>query len=431
MSRRPNVILLVLDTVRADRVSALGYERPTTPHFDAFLDDATTFTDAVAQAPWSVPSHASLFTGERPREHGTTVTSPVLTDGPVLAERLSAAGYETYGVSPNEYVRPATGFARGFDAFQTPGLTEPAAVADAVAPLVNRFTSTATVRYPVERGFNLLRSTAATTTDPAPPAEYSVAETTERLLDGTSEPFFVFANLIDAHLPRSPAPEHRDRFVDDSLADAPIVENERAYMAGEFEADERSLRRMSQLYDADLRTLDDRFRAVMEALRGADVLEDSLVIVVSDHGEHLGEFGLLGHQFSVFDDVVSVPLGVQFPGGGPDRVDGQVEIRRLYHTILDAAGVASFPERSLASGAPDPVARGAYHTPMVDVARHLWDDEFAYDPALLGQSLSFERTAEEKVVRFDDEEWLFEVPERACTRVARERAPAETVPAER
>jgi arylsulfatase A-like enzyme len=423
MSSRPNVIFVVLDTVRADRVSGLGYDQPTTPQFDDFLAEATTFTDAVAQAPWSVPSHASLFTGEYPSEHEATVPKPVLSEGPVLAERLGAAGYETYGVSPNEYVRPATGFARGFEEFHTLGpLTEPPLVADLLGPAVNWFTSTARVRYPAEQAFNLFRSTGATTTEPPAPPEYGAVETAADIIDRVEDPFFLFVNLFDAHLPRSPAPEHRERFVDENLADAPVVANERAYMAGEYDPDERALRRMSQLYDADLRTLDDRFGALIERLQAAGVYEDSLVVAVSDHGEHLGEFGLLGHQFSVFDDVVSVPLGIKYPDGGPDRIDEQVEIQRLYHTILDEAGVAEFPTRSLASGEADEVARGAYHPPMVDVERYLWEGEFEYAPELLGEALTFARTGEEKRLCFDGAEWLFDLPESECTHLPRGRA---------
>jgi arylsulfatase A-like enzyme len=117
MMSRPNVIFVLLDTVRADRGSALGYDRETTPNFDAFADDATLFTDAVAQAPWSVPSHASLFTGKYPEEHEATITSPILSGEQTLAAVLSANGYETHAVSQNDYGRPATGFANGFDSY--------------------------------------------------------------------------------------------------------------------------------------------------------------------------------------------------------------------------------------------------------------------------------------------------------------------------
>jgi Arylsulfatase A and related enzymes len=229
----------------------------------------------------------------------------------------------------------------------------------------------------------------------------------------------MFVNLFGAHLPRSPAPEHVDRFVDDSLADVPVVTNERAHRLGTG-MDERGFERMGQLYDADLRTVDDRFAALLDRLSTAGVLEESLVVVVSDHGEHLGEFGLVGHQHSVFEPVVSVPLAVQFPGGGPDRVTDPVETRRVFHTVLDETGVESYPEQSLSSGRGQAVTRGAFYTPMVDVTALTWGDELRHDRRLLGEALSFARTGEHKLVRFDGAEWLFPLPEDGEVSLSRE-----------
>jgi len=426
METPPNVVCLVLDTVRADRVSAYGYDRETTPAFDAFAERATTFTDAVAQGSWSIPSHASIFTGRYPADHGATMVAPILQDGPTFPELLSAAGYETYAVSPNEYVRPATGFARGFDAFETLGpVTEPAATADAVAPLANWVASTAPVRQPLERLFTAARERGGTATEAAPPPADGLVDQVETYLDRADPPFFLFANLIDPHLPRSPAPEHEAAFVDDDLADAPLVTNERAHTVGDRELGPRAMRRLSQLYDADVRTLDDRLAAVLDALSAAGVRDDALVIAFADHGEHLGEFGLVGHQHSVFDSVVSVPLAIDFPEGGPDRVDEQVELRRLYHTILDETGLDSFPERSLASGTGDETARGAFYTPMLDLEALIWDGRVRYDPDLLGKPLSFVRDCETKLVRFDGAEWLFDLPEREPTSLSLDRVPEE------
>lgn len=423
MSGRPNVILVVLDTVRADRVSGLGYERETTPNLDAFLANATTYTDAVAHAPWSVPSHASLLTGAYPTEHGATITAPILTHGPTLPELLSEAGYGTYGFSANEYVRPATGFARGFDEFHTPGPTEPAGLADLLTPVVHRITGSATVRRPIDRALDLLREREALSTDPYPRSDDGLLGTVTDVIGRVAEPFFLFANLIDPHLPRSPAPEHEDSFVDADLADTPVVTNERAATLGGVEMDGRGFRKMSQLYDADLRTMDERFGAFLDRLRSAGVLSDALVVVVSDHGEHLGEFSLVGHQFSVFDSVVSVPLAVRFPGGGPGTVDKQVETRRVFHTVLDETGVRSCGDRSLASGVGDGVARGSYRSPMVDIPALVADDEVRYDRELLGEPLAFARTGDSKLIEFDGDSWLFDVPESGRPPVSRSDAP--------
>lgn len=409
---RPNVVFVLLDTVRADRVSALGYERETTPNLDEFAEQATLYTDAVAQAPWSIPSHASLLTGKYPEGHGATITSPVLTGEQTLPGVLSAAGYETHAISPNDYVRPATGFARGFDSYEMPSQPqEPRVVADLLARPVNWFTSTGWARRPAEAAFNRLQDSDQTTTDPPTPLEDNLLDAVDSRLRAVDDPFCLFVNLFDAHLPRSPAPEHADRFVDDGLTDAEIVEHERTHTLGANPMDERGLRRFRQLYDADLRTMDDRFGALLDTLRARGQFEDTLVVAVSDHGEHLGEYGLVGHQFSVFDGAVSVPMAVRYPDGGPDRIGDQVESRRLFHTVLDETDVDSFPDRSLKTGSGDTIARGAYHSPMLDIEALLRTGTVRYDRRLLGERLSFARTSETKVVSFDGTEWLFELPE--------------------
>jgi len=412
MATQPNVIVVVLDTVRADRVSALGYDRATTPAFDAFAADATLYADAVSQASWSVPSHASLFTGEYPSDHGATITRPVLAAETVLPELLSAGGYETYGISSNRYIRPATGFARGFDEFRMcSGGTEPAVAADILGPPVNWVTSTPAVRQPIERLFTVSRTNDAVTTDTATPADDGLLDSVSDVLERAGAPFFLFCNLLDAHLPRSPARRSVEQFVDPALADAPIPKNERAFNMGDHELEDRSQARLRQLYDADLRTLDDKLAELLDRFRTAGVLDDALVVLVSDHGEQLGEFGLVGHQFSVFDSVVSVPLAIQFPDGRPARIDDQVEIRRLFETVLDETGLQSHPDRSLASGIGDDIARGSYASPMVDIEQILWGDSVRSDPDFLGEVLSFARTGDEKIISFDGESWLFELPE--------------------
>lgn len=404
MSQPPNVVLIVLDTVRRDRVSAYGYDRETTPAFDAFAEGATLFSDAVSQSSWSIPSHASLLTGEYPSDHGATTVRPVLRTNESLPVRLRHGGYETYAFSPNVYVRPATGFGTGFDEFHSGRVEPPEWCVSRLAPILNRTTSAPRMRRPMERLFNrwLLRGRATGT---VPPRTHGVAEAVESVLETATEPVFLFVNLPHAHLPRSPAPRHRDRFVDEHLPVDAVVTNERSHNLGKYTMDNDAMRAMSDLYDADLRTLDDHFQDVLDALDRSGVRDNALVIVTADHGEHLGERGLVGHQHSVFDPVVRVPLAIDVPDGGPDTVESQVETRRIYHTALEVAGVESHPERTLASGVADETAQGSFHSPMLDMFALLREGRIEYDRRLLGEPLRFERTREQKLVSFDDEEW--------------------------
>ncbi len=403
MSSTPNIVLVVLDTVRRDRVSAYGYDRETTPAFDRFASRATLYSDAISQAPWSIPAHASLFTGLYPNAHGATTVRPVLRARQPLPAVLSRAGYHTVAVSPNEYVRPATGFGAGFDEFYTGSrLSAPAPLVDIAGPLLNRLTSSPTVRRPLERAFNRLHH-GDCQTGIVPPPSYGISDRVESILAETPEPFFLFVNLPHAHLPRSPDQTSLEQFVDaDRPVDA-VVRNERAHNFGEHVLDSFELKTMSQLYDADLRTMDARFASVLDVLDRNGVLSDSLVVVVSDHGEHLGEHGLIGHQHSVFEPVVSVPLAIASPEGGPRRVDSQVETRRVYHTVLDTAGVRPYPTLSLASGTGDFTVRSSFTSPMLDLDAFLSDGTIEHHPDFLGARLSFERTPNETVVEFGGE----------------------------
>ncbi|MEF8814761.1 MAG: sulfatase [Halovenus sp.] len=409
MGRPPNVVVVVLDTVRADRVSALGHDRETTPNFDAFAEEATLFTDAVAQAPWSIPSQATLFTGQYPREHGATIVRPVFDVPDPLPARLSAAGYATHAVSPNGYVRPATGFGRGFDTFERlSGVTAPDWLATVVGPLVHGITDSP-FRRPVEGLFNAFRRRDALTTDHTARPDDALVDTVKAKLASVRSPYFLFVNLLDCHLPRSPLPEYATRFLDDKLRDIQLPSTERAHALSDGPLGPRQRRALCQLYDADLRTMDDRLGRLLDVVERTD--GETLTVLAADHGEHLGEFGMIGHQYSVFEPAVSVPLAVQFPDGGPDRVDRQVELRRVFHTVLDETGVEAFPEQSLASGTGDDVAHGAFVSPMVDIERYLRDGEFTYETDLLGEPLSFVRDGDHKLVRFADTEWFFTLPE--------------------
>jgi arylsulfatase A-like enzyme len=401
---RPNIVLVVLDTVRRDRISAYGYERATMPTFDEFASTATLFEDAVTQSSWSIPAHASLLTGLAPSAHQATTVSPVLRARRPLPAVLSSAGYETYAVSPNEFVRPATGFGDGFDEFHACSrFTVPESVVSVAAPLLNRLTASP-LRRPVERGFNWRREHGEKRGVVEPP-QYGVPERIEKTLDQSREPFFLFVNLPHAHLPRSPDPTYRDQFVEADAPTSKVVKTGRTHTFGDDVMDEQAIAAMSDLYDADLRTLDDRLSTVLDVVDEHTVDGETLVVLVSDHGEHLGERGLVGHHHSLFEPVLSVPLAIDFPENGPETVDAQVETRRVYHTIVHAAGVRSFPDLALDSGQEDAVARGSFHSPMLDMRAFLDDRRIAYDRRYLGEPLTVRRTASETVLQFDDTTW--------------------------
>lgn len=420
MTDYPNVVFIVGDTLRRDRVSCYGYERDVTPHIDRFAERATIYADAVAQAPWSIPSHASMFTGKYPHGHGATTISPVLRGEETLAEILSRRGYQTFAVSKNEYIRPMTGFGRGFDEFYPTRIDIPDWVVDLIGSGINTVCASPRLRRPIEAAFNGTRRLRGDDTT----AARTPLEPAELFIRNGREPFFLFVNLIDVHLPRSPDERFRQRFVDDSLADITIPSNEREHNFQTGEMTPRQREKMGQLYDADVATMDARFGRLLTTLRDENRLGNTLIAFVSDHGEHLGEFGRIGHQHSVYDGVVAVPLIIKYPGQTTGcRIEEQVETRRLFQTVLDSTGIQNHPERSLATIETSKPSYGEFYTPMLDLPTLEREGRVVYEGKLLGQTLSFVRHDDYKLIRNLAEENLYRTPERSGSELEPERHP--------
>lgn len=319
-SRRPehpNVIVIVLDTVRRDH-TVCGGVAGVTPNLDALAADAAVFTNAWATAPWTPPSHASMFTGLLPSTHDCRGRSRTLaTRWPTLAERLRAAGYETAAFHANPWLtNELTGLMRGF---QTTRI--------GAAPTMDIYARTA---------------------QGGPETVESVREWLDSR-DGRL-PFFLFVNVLEAHLPYDPPPGYRTAH----LADLAPEDRVAARWANEFNAglhreEDIDWERVRRLYRGDVDEADRLLGCLLEELRERDLFEDSVLIVVSDHGENLGDHGYLDHQFGVFETLLAVPLVVRAPGRLEAGTRGDpVVLTDLYATVLDAAGVTEepFPETS-------------------------------------------------------------------------------------
>jgi len=319
--RRPNIILVVWDTTRADRTSAYGYQKRTTPWLEDFASDGTLFRNAFTPAPWTPPAHASLFTGLLPRNHGLLQGKGdrVARGIPLLAETLRAGGYETVGFTANAFISPVTGLSNGLDR---------------LVPLHDDVRGIGTVERTLEA------------------VQTWLLERRNAPSGGPRRPLFLFVNLMDAHLPWRPTREDLSAVHGASSSDPALP---RALALGQKEAlahllgierlDAETLRGMGMAYDAAVRKLDRGTGRLMGLLREEGLVEGSFTAVVADHGEHLGEHGRLCHQMSLYDEVLRIPMVIRWPGvfeGG--RVEtAQVRLQDLHPTILEAAGLAPPP----------------------------------------------------------------------------------------
>jgi len=287
----PSLVLVTLDTTRVDHLSCYGYERATTPHLDAFAGRAVQYQRAWSTSSWTLPAHASLFTGLYPSRHGAhympggdaelgeVVRLPIaryvragkLPDGATtLAELLEARGYATGAFVAGPWLHHTFGLLQGFETRD-----------DAVEGFGGR------------------------------PAE-AISDAALAWLDGlpSDQPYFLFANYFDPHAPYEP----RETWPDLPRASEPFAPDYDALMRGtrELDADQRAILR--DRYDAEIRGMDRQLGRLLDAVLSRPGGERTLVVVTADHGEALGEHGRFGHGFWLSEEQMRVPLLVRYPG---------------------------------------------------------------------------------------------------------------------
>jgi arylsulfatase A-like enzyme len=356
-SNRPDVVIVTLDTVRADHLSLYGYERDTTPRLEQLAREATLYTRAIASSDLTLSTHASLFTGMYARHHGArlgrfTGASRLSGRNATLAEILGQEGYRTLAVVGNPtYLAARYGLARGFEHYDDRRpvpfypdlppylLARPLSAAlEAIAPLDNSFRA---APYGYRRAAEVNREV-------------------EALLErayAPEDPLFLFVNYMDAHTPYDP-PSPFDRRYPGRLApeqDPPSMDALGAIRKLERELGEAERRHLVSQYDGEIAYVDHHLGRLFELLQELGIYEGSLIIVTSDHGEALGEHGLLGHGVSVYQNQVYVPLLIKFPEQRePAIVDELVSTVDLLPTVLDMLGLpipAPAEGTSLAPGA--------------------------------------------------------------------------------
>jgi len=310
-TRRPNVLLVVLDTVRADALSCYGNPRPTTPELDQLAGEGTRFDNAYATCFWTLPSHASLLTGLYPSEAGATSETNHLPERvTTLAERLAAAGYRTSAVVRNAWISVERGFGQGFEELAEDWRDDTGQEAEEEGQAVER-----TAEWIRDRG-------------------------------GLGEPWFLFVNLNVAHLPYTPPEPYRSRFASEEWSEADIdrlmsIEGGWGHLAGGLHLDEADFRILRDLYEAEVSIADEHVGRLLDAIRDSGVLEQTLVIVTADHGENLGDHGLIDHVYSLFDSTVRVPMIVRYPQrfAAGEVVSDAVSLIDVVPTVLDVTGI--------------------------------------------------------------------------------------------
>jgi len=298
-----NVILISIDTLRADHLGLYGYKRPTSPQIDALATSGIVFDNAISQAPSTTPSHGSIFTGLIPAKHGALYSrrAALRIDRPTMAELLKARDYRTASFNGGGQLGAVFGFDRGFDVYQSFPDTD----------------------YPNEN------------------FSQKVELAKQWLGENGKSPFFLFLHSYEVHHPYAPSRENLNELgvqysgsLPNPIGPALLTKINKKKLA--INSEDRDW--IVSLYDAEIRSMDKAFGELFRYLNVGGFLQNTVVILLSDHGEEFGEHGRMGwHSHSLFDELIKVPLVMWFPGSDAlrRRIPEQVRLVDVMPSVLN------------------------------------------------------------------------------------------------
>ena len=334
---RPNILWVVWDTVRTDRMGVYGYDRPTTPFVSRWAKNARVFENCISAAPTTAASHASMFTGLLPVTHRTDNTNRILPlELDTIAELMRNGGYRTYLYSANPFIIDKFRFTQGIDVSDHPWDIRRRGLATPI--ILRRMVEAGRPLPDFGDGKKGLTPWAATGT-----GVLAKDALLAWLADSDAErPFFAFLNYMEAHTPRRPPRRFREQVMpaDQVAGSYASLGSEWAFTFRKSDPAPGVLEGYSNAYDAAVAELDALFRHLLAALEDRGALDNTIVVLTSDHGEHLGEHHMVNHQFSVYDPLLHVPLILHAPGRiEPGRDTHPVMNLDLFPTLLELAGL--------------------------------------------------------------------------------------------
>jgi arylsulfatase A-like enzyme len=336
----PNILLIVMDTVRADHLSAYGYERDTSPFLLGLAEEATLFRNAIAPGAMTLSTHASIFTGMPSRQHGShldpwngyPVGRPLSQKFDTLAESLEKQGYLTLGVMANTtFLSPHYGLDQGFQYYHnrehTPFLGQSHPF------YIRQFVRDIFVRFVPREAFDRVYCRAEVINREA----FGVIDE----IHNEDKPFFLFINYMDAHNPYIPPPPFDRKFPgkDDSFTSAHYYPLAIDVVKGKREVRPEEYAHLISQYDGAIAYIDSQIQSLIARLKEARLYENTLIVITSDHGEAFGDKNLFNHGCSVYQDQIHVPLIIKYPKSRQKIVvEEPVSLVDLMPTILDVSG---------------------------------------------------------------------------------------------
>lgn len=319
----PNVLLVSMDMLRADHVSAYGYGRKTTPAIDALAGRGSRFAEAISTAPWTLPAHTALFTSLVDSVHGVNDGAGVALAPQVetLAEQFLGEGYATAGFYAGPYLHGAYGLGQGFETYRY------------CAPYADEYDAADVEAWGSDPKAQRRSHHGATN-----PLVYGAAEEWLQQVPA-GRPFFAFVHLWDAHYDFTPPAPYDTMFTDPAYGG--WVTGEEFFFDQRIHAgmDPADLAHLVALYDGEIRWTDAHLRKLLDELERLGRLDNTIVVLVSDHGTELFDHGSKGHRRNLYDESLRVPLVMAGPGVPVGKVfEGQVSLIDVAPTLLDLCG---------------------------------------------------------------------------------------------
>ncbi|MDJ0850274.1 MAG: sulfatase [Myxococcota bacterium] len=306
----PNVLIVVIDSLRRDRLGVYGHDRPTSPRIDALARSGVLYTAAVSTAPWTTPSVASLLTSRLPSSLGIRAKMALQESAELLPEILGRHGYATAAVISHSYIDAKRNFDQGFEVFDEANVKTP------------------------------FSATSPGVTD------HAVA-----LLRRSRRPFFLFVHYFDPHFPylehpgfTMPADDALPAYRGPVSPGLPWRSLRGLAKAGTLTT--RDAAELLRIYDSEVAFTDAQVGRLLDALEEEGIVEDTLVVLTSDHGEEFLDHDGVGHTFTLYDELISIPLIVRYPsatrpGLSQPRVDSEPSsLLDVLPTVLDVVGIA-------------------------------------------------------------------------------------------
>ncbi len=353
MRGKPNILFLMLDSVRRSNMSCYGYERATTPNIDEFASEATLFEQVASGGCWTLPVHTSLFTGLYQLNHGMTISKSALPkDYPTVARLLHDAGYETCCVTNNAYISDATGLTQGFDVVREVWREWSARGTQRtpLGKLIFKLRKLGPVGEPLIKGVRLVRRLRKAAKKSVRRRDSGAALANAHILSWLSsqrnkdKPFFLFANYMECHEEYDPPHPYEARFMPEQYsrrrvkAVSPIKEE---VLKAENRCKKDDLAIMTALYDGELAYLDMKIGELLKSVDDLGLKNETVIVIASDHGDCLGEHRLLGHRMALYEPLVSVPLLIRYPAlfKSGSTNSALIQLSDLFPTFLSLAGV--------------------------------------------------------------------------------------------